>query len=81
MGQIQTIREIFVFSEANHLVAVDTYQVNMPTLGRNVLRRVRCKADTVVDTFDTIVDAAILTATYSVVIPRVELAIRSVTPL
>ena len=63
------MRDIYVISEANHLVAVDTHQVNMPTLGRNVLRRVRCKADTVVDTFDTTVDDAIFVAMDSLVIP------------
>ena len=77
-GRMSMMEENITRNYTKNSAQVDGSQVEVHTLEKNIVNRVRCQLDSVVTTVETIVQVAILSATESLVIPRVELAMKSV---
>ena len=65
-------------NEANDPTQVNSSQVDMHTPEKNIVSKVRIEVDSVMTTVETRVQFAVLTAIKKLVIPRVELAMKSV---
>ena len=66
------------FNDTNKLTHVSGSQVDMHTLEKNVANKVRNGVDSVMIKFETRVQDAMLTSIENLVIPNVELAMKSV---
>ena len=65
-------------SNRNNLNQVEGSQVGLHTLEENLVRKVQNEVDSVMTTVETRVQGAVLTAIENLVIPRIELAMKSV---
>ena len=77
-SRVNTMEEYITSTNVNDLAQADSPQVDLHTLERSIAGTVRSEVENVMSSVQTRVQDAILTATESLVIPRVEVAMRSV---